>query len=198
MKHLWTLLLVTSCGPYYVGTKPVEPAEELMASIPVVVAVEPGDQPGAPDEAMAAEPEPAQGPAPLVGWDGREVTPDNRPLHGLEDGEDTHGNLLSMYMDSKEEVDQLKLELAAMGDLRVKQDQMLSDRAAEIASRDTMIAALEEQLATESELRRDLEARLVTAQIRRLEAEKQLLLNILGVDPDEAEAPPTAVAEAKP
>jgi len=192
MKHLLPLLFLTSCGPYYVGTKPVDPAKELMASIPVVVAVEPVTEPKAPTVTEAA----AQGPAPMIGWDGKEVTSDDRPLHGLDQGEDTHGNLLSMYMDSKQEVDQLKLELAAMGDLQAKHEELLEERAAEIASRDMTIASLESQQTMERNRCQDLEGRLVTAQIRRLEAEKQLLLNILGDKPEQSAEPVPTVAKA--
>jgi hypothetical protein len=192
MKYLTLLLFLTSCGPYYVGTKPVDPAEELMASRPVVAIVPEVVEAKAPDQKVTAAP------APLIGWDGKEVTSDDRPLHGLDPGEDTHGNLLSMYMDSKEEVDQLKLELAAMADLRQKQDSMLEASQAEIVGRDSSIATLQGQLDAERMKSQDLEARLVTAQIRRLEAEKQLLLNILGVEPEAESATEPTVARANP
>ena len=189
MKYVPLLLLMASCGPYYVGAKPVDVAKELIAARPVVVA-EPASS-----EPQVAEPEVPAGPAPLIGWDGKEVDDNDRPLHGIDMGEDTHGNLLSMYMDSKQEVDQLKLELAAMADLQAKQDTLLEARQLEITKRDMKITALEGELATERLQGKDLEARLVTAQIRRLEAEKQLLLNILGVEPEDTKSTDETMAQ---
>jgi len=108
MKYLPLLLLTAACGPYYVGAKPVSVAKELLATASDVIAAPASSEP------QVAQPEVPAGPAPLIGWDGRAVSGDERPLHGIDMGEDTHGNLLSMYMDSKQEVDQLKLELAAV------------------------------------------------------------------------------------
>lgn len=206
MKKLLPLLLVTSCGPYYVGAQPVDVLDEMLASRPTVIADPvPDFKVESPREA-----EPTVGPlteavapAPVIGWDGREVVPENqRPLHGLSTDPDTHSNLLGMYMDAKESVDHLKLEVASMGDLLSHQDGILAQKAGELTAKDEVIASLQLQIASELADRNDLEARLVTAQIRRLEAEKQLLINILGADPEEAEepveAPVESVAQAKP
>lgn len=187
---LLLLLPLASCGPYYVGSKPVDVADELLAARPVVVA-----------EPAAVEPAPAPvvaEPVELIGWDGQPVVPEERPLHGLESGEDTRGNLLSMFMEAKDEVDQLRLEVAALSDLRLKQEALLQERADGLETKDQRIAQLEAQVADEQARRSDVEARLVTAQIRRLEAEKQLLLNILGEDPESAELASPSVAQAQP
>ena len=55
------------------------------------------------------------------------------------------------------------------------------------------ITGLEAELAAERARTADLEARLVTAQIRRLEAERQLLLHLLGAEEPAAD---TSLASA--
>jgi hypothetical protein len=190
MKCLLPLLMLTSCGSYYVGRKPVDLKEELVAQVPVVVAA-PVEKPQPKTEAAPAEAK------PLVGWDGKAVQPDDRPLHGVDTGEGGHSSLLSMYMDTKEEADLLRLELQSLSAMLDKQNQLISQHDAIVAGKDQEIVRLEMDLISSKAAREDLEARLVTAQIRRLEAEKQLLLNILGVEdapPAEVTPPPTVAA----
>lgn len=176
MKHLWPLLLLTSCGTYYVGRKPVDLADELVAQVPVVVKE---------TEPAGPKPEPQAKPAveaPLIGWDGKEIKADDRPLHGIDTGEGGHSSLLSMYMDTKEEAELLALEVRTLSDMLAKQEGVIAANDSVVAAKNAEIAGLQMDLLTSEASRADLEARLVTAQIRRLEAEKQLLLNILGVE----------------
>ena len=199
MKYLIPLLCLTSCGPYYVGRKPVDLADELVAQVPVVV-----QEPASAEAAPGLTPAAAQTDelAPLIGWDGKPVEPVDRPLHGVDTGEGGHTSLLSMYMDTKELAEQLELEVVTLSDMLDTQNGIIAGHDAVLAVRDARIAELELELQASEASREDLEARLVTAQIRRLEAEKQLLLNILGVEETPAEEPPleptTTVAATAP
>ena len=195
---LTTLLLValaaTSCGPYYVGRKPIDPAEELMAAIPEVVAEE---------TAPMAEPLPGLGTdtqepvveQPLIGWDGQEITTEDRPLHGLESDAGTRSYLIDLYVKSKERVDELEATAESLHELLASQEHLITERDSMLTDERDQVTQLEGQLAAERARIADLEARLVTAQIRRLEAERQLLLNLLGAE-DIPVVPDTAVASA--
>lgn len=199
MKYIIPLLCLTSCGSYYVGRKPVDLADELVAQVPVVV-----QEPAAAESAPGLTPAAAQAeePAPLIGWDGKAVEPVDRPLHGVDTGEGGHTSLLSIYMETKELAEQLELEVVTLSDMLDTQNGIIAGHDAVLAVRDARIAELELELQASEASREDLEARLVTAQIRRLEAEKQLLLNILGVEETPAEEPPleptTTVAATAP
>ena len=187
MKALLPLLFLASCGPYYVGKQPTEAPAALSVAREAEVA--------APTEESTVGPQPASmqtvgAPAPKIGWDGKEVVANDRPLHGVATGEDTKSSLLGMFMDAKEEVDQLKLEVMSLRSLKTEQDDLLAARGAALEERAATIAGLQGELTTERERAADLEARLVTAQIRRLEAERQLLLNILAAEPQPATATP--------
>ncbi|MDF1800004.1 MAG: hypothetical protein P1V81_12570 [Planctomycetota bacterium] len=188
-------LALTSCGPYYVGRAPIEPAAELMASLPKVTpeptapipdpvpstSVGKEQTPEVQDVPVAAATEAAvRGPA--IGWDGKDVVEDARPLHELEADAGSRGYLIDLYVKTKERVDELELEVEVLRDLQLQQEAQIAQRDSALTGERTIISGLEAELEAERERNVDLEARLVTAQIRRLEAERQLLLNLLGED----------------
>lgn len=189
MKALPLLLLLASCGPYYVGAQPAEASPELQTASPVV-----GPELAGPGIESASAP--VQATAPKIGWDGKEIVENDRPLHGVTPGEDTHSNLLGMFMDAKQEVDQLKLEVLTLRNMKTEQDGLIEARGAAIGASEATIVSLRAELATERARASDLEARLLTAQIRRLESEKLLLMNILESGPQEVAD--GSLAQAKP
>lgn len=199
---LWPLiLLLPSCGTYYVGRKPVDLDEELMAQRPVVVQQPATVEAAAVPPAIApekAEPEVEEEPAPLIGWDGREVEASDRPLHGVDTGEGGHSSMLSMYMDARTQVEHLKLEVSSINEMLAKQNEIIAGHDAVLAGKEAEIQRLQLDLMTSEAARADLEDRLITAQIRRLEAEKQLLLKLLGVEEKAEEKPSDVVASQEP
>jgi len=185
-------LALTACGPYYVGRVPIDQAEELMASLPQVT---PEPTPPIPDPVpstsigkeqvqptQVAEATEAAVRGPAIGWDGKDVVEDARPLHELEADAGSRGYLIDLYVKTKERVDELELEVEVLRDLQFQQEGQIAQRDSALNGERTTITGLEAELLAERERNSELEARLVTAQIRRLEAERQLLLNLLGED----------------
>lgn len=181
MRTVTTLALALTLGacsgPYYLGKMPVDPADELFAGRPEVTP-EPTAPVASPLPGLPNPEDPAD-PAPLIGWDGKEVTPDDRPLHELETDAGSRNYLIDLYVKSKERVDELEVEVMDLHDLLGAQEGVISERDALLLAERDKVTDLEGQLAAERARTADLEARLITAQIRRLEAERQLLVNLL-------------------
>jgi hypothetical protein len=119
--------------------------------------------------------------APAYGWDGQPVDENSRKLHQLEGSEETRGVMIDMYTEEIAKNEELQKSLFLERDTV---DRLLADilTLKAVASVDAQeIAALKLDLAEKVQEKDDLEARLVTAQIRRLQAEKLLLEDRLKV-----------------
>ncbi len=133
------------------------------------------DQAGASVEAEAAP--------PLLAWDGGvvqgprpgQVSDQGTPAHGLEPTIEGRMHILELYQAVLDERDSLALEVKALTAALEKSETGLGETRRASSELETRMAALEE--AKEALLRQnqELAARLTTAQIRRLEAEKLLL-----------------------
>ncbi|MCP4808894.1 MAG: hypothetical protein GY884_26465, partial [Proteobacteria bacterium] len=192
MLLLLTVAMTTACGPYYIGRKPVDPAEELLASIPEVPAQSgPAVPDPVPSTSVGAN-QPTAAAQPLIGWDGKEISTDDIPLHGIEGDANSRNYVIDLYVKSKEREDELETEVMSLHDLLASQEQLIGQRDQLLNGERDQVTNLEAELAAERARNADLEARLVTAQIRRLEAERQLLLTLLGTE--EVPAADTTVA----
>jgi len=112
----------------------------------------------------------------VVPVDGSARTADlGAPIHGLEPRGESRMQILDLYQRAVGEKDALAKELReldlTLADARAAQDAAARERDEERAR----AAALEQELARAREQQNELAARLTTAQIRRLEAEKLLL-----------------------
>ena len=134
--------------------------------------------------------------------DGVERT--HAPIHGIQPREESRMQLLDLYQKVVDEKESLAQEVRVLETLL---SESRSAQAAAEAERDEQrvrIGGLEEQLSQIEADRADLAARLTTAQIRRLEAEKLLLEFRLAVaqpqadkgDPGRKEADAKKVREA--
>ena len=123
------------------------------------------------------------GEEPLLTWDGDvidgpkrgEVVEREDPARGLEPNPGGRTYLLQLYQDVIDERDHLEDEVRALRKALGEAQAQLDDHSASTTGLSTRLDALDaevERLAAENE---DLAARLATAQIRRLEAEKLLL-----------------------
>ncbi|MFT6362549.1 MAG: hypothetical protein ACJAZ8_000956 [Planctomycetota bacterium] len=112
---------------------------------------------------------------PAIGWDGEPVVENVAALHELESDNSTRGNLVEWY--AKAIADKEALQGSLMYE-RDKVDALTREleTALAVAAVDAQeISGLKIEIARQKTERQDLEARLVTAQIRRLESEKLLL-----------------------
>ena len=211
------LFATASCSPYYVGRRPLdsepamlqaaatqaeqiqvaaeaerigEPAAAGIGQGPDVVGADVvpnqddwGDAPQAVNTSNANMP--AANPA--YGWDGKPVGENVALLHELESDNSTRGNLVEWYAEAIADKEALQGSLMYE---RERVDALTRDleTALAVAAVDAKeIADLKAELAQGKLDNKDLEARLVTAQIRRLESEKLLLQDRL--DRSEAGAP---------
>jgi hypothetical protein len=115
----------------------------------------------------------------LYGYDGNPVAVNAADLHNLESSDSTRGFLVELY--GAEVAKNEALQMSFM-DERDRSDllnaELLTLRA--VAAVDAQeITGLKAEIELQRELNADLEGRLVTAQIRRLEAEKLLLIDRL-------------------
>ena len=212
------LLATASCSPYYVGRRPLdsEPAmlqaaatqaEQIQAAAqaervdePAPIGIGPGpdvsgaematnqdDWGDAPEVVNTSNANmPAKNPA--YGWDGEPVGENVAALHELESDNSTRGNLVEWYANAIADKEALQGSLMYE---RERVDALTRDleTALAVAAVDAQeIADLKAELARQKVDRQDLEARLVTAQIRRLESEKLLLQDRL----EKAEGPSPA------
>jgi hypothetical protein len=158
------------------------------------------------ETAAKVEPKPAP-PAVLYARDGSVVASEPRekaaqpedPKHELSSHDGSRVYLLELYQKAMDEKDALVLEVKSLNAQMVRE---VSEHATTTKERDAL--ALRDQAAT-VELEKlknenfDLQARLVTAQIRRLEAEKMLLENLIQQRAAESEASkPAEKAKEKP
>ena len=190
------LLATVSCAPYYVGRKPVEaepgyttttlaqPAKSVEQSSESVAGISEG--PGVTSEMSADDwgNQPAavmagsanmESSTPAYGFNGAVVDENTRKLHQMEDSEDSRSIMISMYTQKIEENDALENSLLLERDrVDSRNAEILTLKA--IGNVDAQeITTLKKDLAEQIKEREELEARLVTAQIRRLQAEKLLL-----------------------
>jgi hypothetical protein len=194
------LFATASCSPYYVGRRPLdsEPAMLQAAESQVASETEGAESPAATgigqgpnvvgtdvpsnqddwgDVSVAGTTSNPSMPAANLayGWDGEPVGENVAALHELESDNSTRGNLVEWYADAIADKEALQGSLMFERD---KVDTLSRDleTAQAVAAVDAQeIAALKAEI-TKLELdHKDLEARLVTAQIRRLESEKLLL-----------------------
>jgi hypothetical protein len=121
---------------------------------------------------------------PLRGWDGGVVeeprageiaTVDGVRHHGLEPSMEGRMHIIELYQEVLDERDQLLTEVRALQDALEKSQATLEEGRLTATGFGTRITALEEGNRRLTEENRDLAARLTTAQVRRLEAEKLLL-----------------------
>ncbi len=123
-------------------------------------------------------------PAPLLGWNGGVVdspedgaiqTVNGTPTRGLEPTIEGRNHIIELYQAVLDERDQLITEVTALQTALGSSQTQLEAARSGMAERDTRISALEEGSRSLTEENNTLAARLTTAQIRRLEAEKLLL-----------------------
>ena len=125
----------------------------------------------------------AQAQEPLQAWSGG-VVPDPKagvqtaqtpPAHGLEPSVDGRMHIIELYQEVLDERDGLADEVRALQTALARTQETLDAERMDAATRETRLSALEERSRALLEENRDLAARLTTAQVRRLEAEKLLL-----------------------
>jgi hypothetical protein len=137
------------------------------------------------------EPEPAPvageqadppAPVPLLAWDGGVV---DEPVQGaVAQGDSPKGlgpspagrmHIIELYQEALDERDQLRIEVGELGIALERADEALGAGAAKSAALEERARELEAEVQRLISQNQDLAARLATAQIRRLEAEKLLL-----------------------
>jgi hypothetical protein len=116
---------------------------------------------------------------PVFGFDGKEVEPNALKLHELESANNTRGNLVKWYAEAMAKNESLETQLESE---RANVDLLyaeISQLRAVAAADAQLVATLRAEVAAHRTESEELEGRLVTAQIRRLEAEKLLLIDRL-------------------
>ena len=121
--------------------------------------------------------------SPLLAWNGvvqspaqgTIVTVEGPSSHGLEPSIEGRMHIIELYQEVLDERDQLLSEVHALQNALASSQELLDAARSTTMDLETRVAALEEGNRTLIEESRDMAARLTTAQIRRLEAEKVLL-----------------------
>jgi hypothetical protein len=106
---------------------------------------------------------------------GRPNVANAAPIHGLQPREESRMQLLDLYQRVVGEKESLALEVRALDATLVESKSAQASLANERDLLRARVEALEAQVAQAEDEKNDLAARLTTAQIRRLEAEKLLL-----------------------
>ena len=125
--------------------------------------------------------------APLLGWNGEVVEdPANRPTqspprHGIEPEGGGRMRIIELYQTVLDERDALRDELETVTAALEGAQRSMIDMEEQTKVMQQRILELESASQTMQAENIDLAARLTTAQIRRLEAEKMLLENRIGV-----------------
>jgi len=140
---------------------------------------QPGLQPGSQN---GTQPGTSGGEAPLIGWDGGVVdgpasgsVQRTGPERGLEPSGSGRMHIIELYQEVLDERDAMRDEIAALTSA-LERSQGLYDQAhATVGALEARVAELEAERDRVTEENTELTARLTTAQIRRLEAEKLLL-----------------------
>ena len=120
---------------------------------------------------------------PLLSWDGGVVagapqgtaTTGTSPSRGLEPSGDSRVHIIELYQEVLDERDALLGEVEALSAALDEAQEMFRQTRAHATELELRIAALSEGQSALAEENADMAARLTTAQIRRLEAEKILL-----------------------
>lgn len=134
------------------------------------------------DAPVAGEQAEPPAPVPLLAWDGGVV---DAPVQGaVAEGDSPKGlgpspagrmHIIELYQEALDQRDQLRVEVAELGLALERADAALRADAAQNASLEGRLRELEAEVQRLVAQNQDLAARLATAQIRRLEAEKLLL-----------------------
>jgi hypothetical protein len=153
-----------------------EPAAEENRAVPAEPVASAAAQP------PGVAPQPFAQP-PLLGWDGGvvdgapsgSVSAEGQPAHGLEPSPAGRMHIIELYQRVLDERDSLAGEVETLARTLEETQGTLAAERARSADLETRLAALEASHQSTLGDNRELAARLATAQIRRLEAEKLLL-----------------------
>lgn len=172
---------------------------ELPAPTQAVPSLENPGEGGAPPAAPAPEP-------PLYAWDGGvvegapqgRVTSDASPPRGLEAPSAGRTHIIELYQQVLDERDALAAEVESLRQELERTRLALEAKTHEAEDLTARLAVLQDAHRALGEENTSLAARLVQAQIRRLEAEKMLLETRIEQERSRAEAARAAAAAVKP